>query len=112
MRILAKPSFPSIPPFPFEHFTLAGGAALNSINFMGGLRFAPFEKGGLFFLLRFRLCTPISFFVSPVVRTGDRCDYRWRVVLLGEKNLSHLRRCGILEEDSTQRLWVELRRDL
>ena len=25
-------------------------------------------------------------------------------MVLGEKNLSHLRRCGILEEDSTQRL--------
>jgi len=79
---------------------------------VGGLPFASFAKGGLFFLLYPRLFTPISFFVSPVVRTGDRCDYRWRVVLLGEKNLSHLRRCGILEEDSTQHLWVELRRDL
>ena len=44
---------------------IEGGAALNSINFMGGLRFAPFAKGGLFFLVHPRLCTGIDSFLFP-----------------------------------------------
>src|ERR1700720_2867 len=43
----------------------AGGAPLNPRNLLGGLPFAPFVMGGLFFLLHSRLLTPISAFPFP-----------------------------------------------
>jgi hypothetical protein len=50
----------------------ASGALVCFRNLVGGLRFAPFAKGGVFFLLHPRLCTPINSFLFPVVRTGNR----------------------------------------
>src|SRR5579859_1195073 len=64
----------------------AGGAPLSSRHLLGGLLFAPFAKGGPFFVVHRRLHRPIRSFLSPPferarfsIARGELCCWARRI---------------------------------